>query len=206
MKDKTRGPIWAFQQRFEFKSQASLDEVVKAVAHLSESTQSSVRYPLSMSSLDDSHSFHYSIEQHQSRRGWEREAVSEGHIWRDGTGTVTVQGTAQIDSSVYITATSIIVMCIIVDLLTIHSLSVCFVFSLIFGVVVLRNACSERNHLIERIFEAVADVSRQAFKVSSETAHLASRDSDIRDVLPSANRSIDPDSIWNDALSEYEMK
>jgi hypothetical protein len=192
--------FWLFPYTIYFQSKAPLEEIVRALAQLNDGNSSGIRHDMAVTASKDVCHFHYSIQRHSNKQGWNTTAVSEGHLSQEAANLVTVDGAAHIDTSLYIRLAILLIVFVVGDFLMVQSLSILFLFFLILAPIMIYRCCSDRDLLVENISEAVWQASRN----SSEKAKRMSRDESMSEKPSTVERAMKPDSVWHEAVSEYD--
>ena len=208
---------WAFKSPFFFETRAPIEEVLDSLAQLTQDDHTSQRNKMSILRLQDGYSFSYHIQRF-SNRSWSTTAFAEGFVWEDSAGHVVVEGTAQIASmNLYGTIGFIIAPLTIANfLITGHFLSLFILLPLVIGAVLIFNYCRDRDHVVEHISAALgpqaslSDWDRAEKQKHAGTAEKVKLTRIVEKVKTStiAEESVRTvslcDSVWNDAISEYE--
>lgn len=199
---------WAFQSPFLFATKAPVIEVLDSLARLAKADHISSRNKILIAASDDGYNFSYQF-QRSSKTSWYTTAFAEGHVWQDGAGNVIVEGTAKIASMhVYGSIGFFIALITIVNVLDNGNfLSLFILLPLVVGAILIFNYCTDRDHVIEHISAAVG------LQVPLSTAETAEKDkrAPIAENAKTSTISEESahtvnrrDSVWNDAISEYD--
>lgn len=195
----TQAPFWKFPQPFHFETKASLHDIVHELACLEEKAHSSIRYPVTVAPLEDGYSFQHAVETRSKRQpNWHPQAVANGEVWSDGMGSTTITGVAEIDSAIYISLLIPFVILVVAEWHWVGHPSLLSIGMIIISLIAIYNTCGRRHELVERISEAVGRASRGSSEKTKWSDRNTSESPAHIDVV------IQPDSVWNNAISEYE--
>jgi hypothetical protein len=202
MKKRTSGVSpWALQRPFHFETGASLEKVVQSLSQLADSAE---EHKISCQQTEDGYQFNYRL-QRLGTRGRYMTASAEGHIGENNLGQVIVEGTAQIaPMSQYGKAGFVVAFLTLAMFLITEDILVLFpLLPLATGTLLILNYYRERDILVEHIANAIHP-SAQPEKLTQKDKRL-SRAELKRSVRLTDVERRSPDSIWNEAISEYDQ-
>lgn len=202
MKDQTRGFSFAFKRPFHFESNGSLDHVLRSLQQLEDDFP-----PNRMSIQPDGESgqtFRYQVER-RSKGRTRTTAWSEGRIWQADGGRVIVRGHTQIEPlGAYI-------------MVGIYLIFACACLPLMNGIYVLLplvftglaafhffQIYMDYHQAFDHISEAVYNthnIPENVRREMNEPLPVVDRGQQVRTPV---RETVKPDSIWNEAISEYE--
>jgi hypothetical protein len=196
---------WTFERPFRFESSGTLEEVVRSLAALEEGGGffSSGRNEMSILPLNDGYSFRYRIRKRNKGRYYTT-AYGEGQIWEESDGRVIVEGTSQIDPwSLYGSVGLLALMSLFIG----FGMRGFFWFPLILvgiGAFMIFTYYNDRNRVVENISQAVDST----LSVTDQFRHAKDKrvptSEKVKNTPLSVEEAVRPDSVWNEAISEYD--
>jgi len=206
MNDQSNGSSWNFERHFHFESNGSLEEVVRSLAQLEEEGGffSSSRNDISIVPIRDGYTFRYRIRR-RNKSSLYTTAVGEGQVWQEGDGTVAVGGQASIEPwSLYGSMALLIFMTFIFGMIGRGFFSILPLIVLAGGAFMIFRYYADRNLVVDRIGEAVANTHNMPEMVRRDKEKRDSFGQKAKNTRLNVNETVNPDSVWNDAISEYE--
>jgi hypothetical protein len=204
MFDQSTTSSWSFERPFHFESNASLEQVVRSLATLEEEGGffSGSRNDISILPLREGYSFRYRIRR-RSKSSTYTTAVGEGQVWQAEHGPVIVEGQALIEPwSLYGSMGLLIFMIFIFSMIGRGFFNFLPLFALAAGAFMIYRYYSDRNLVIDRIGEAVANTYSVSDMFRSEKDKRAPSAEKVKNTR--LNEPVNPNSVWNEAISEYE--
>jgi hypothetical protein len=197
---------WSFERPFHFESSGSLEEVVRSLAQLEKEGDffSSSRNDISILPAGDSYSFRYRIRR-RNKNSLYTTAVGEGQVWQAEDGPIIVEGQAQIEAwSLYGSMGLIIFMLFIFGSIARGFFGFLPLIMLAAGAFMIFRYYADRNLVIDRIAEAVANTHNVSELFRRDKDKRAFNAAKVKNTQLNVNESVRPDSVWNEAISEYE--
>jgi hypothetical protein len=139
--------------------------------------------------------FHYFIRNRNKDRVYTT-VFAEGRIWQDDEGTITVSGVARIDIERFFRWIGFYFLGSMILGLALQSILFFFIGIVFLEFAHISEAFKDRNRAVKDIETALWG--------TAETPDFSESRSENNDQTYS-EPSIRPDSIWNDAVSEYDM-
>jgi hypothetical protein len=188
MRNQNSGFSWTFEKTFHFESNGTLDEVAQALAKEDGGLFRDVDDQMLIERLNDSYMFRYEVRR-RSHSQLQTTAFGEGEVWQDERGVVVVEGEAKINVTLQASATAGLFALILVILgMGIVGVLGFLFFSLAFLSFTIYLSFEDRNRVVECISSAV-DSTVSQFNTLPASDSIASQQMD---------------SIWNNAVSEYD--
>lgn len=195
---------WNFERPFHFESDGSLEQVVRSLAQLEEEGGffSSSHNDISIVPDRGGYSFRYRIRR-QGKNITYTTAVGAGQVWQEENGPVIVEGQSQINSEGFYGSLALCIFFAVMVVLFTHGLFGFFPLIMLGGggfMVLLYYA--DRNLVVDRIGEAVANTHNDMFRRDKDKR--AATSGKVKNMRLNVNETVNPNSVWNEAISEYE--
>lgn len=197
---------WSFERPFHFESNGSLEQVVRSLAQLEEEGGffRSSRNDISILPLREGYTFRYRIRR-RNKSSLYTTAVGEGQVWQAEHGPVIIEGQAMIESwSLYGTIGLIVFMTFIFSFIGRGFFGFFPLIMLAVGAFMIYRYYSDRNLVIDHIAEAVANTHNVADMFRRDKDKRAPSVEKSKNTRLNVNETVNPNSVWNEAISEYE--
>lgn len=206
MQDQLNGSSWTFERPFHFESNGSLEQVVRSLASLEEEGGffKSSRNDISILPLREGYSFRYRIRR-RNKSSLYTTAVGEGQVWQAQDGPVIVEGQALIEPwSLYGSIALFVFITFLFSMIGRGFFSFFPLIMLAVGAFMIFRYYTDRNLVIDRIGEAVANTHNIADMFRRDKDKRAPLNEKSKNIRLNVNETVNPNSVWNEAISEYE--
>jgi hypothetical protein len=206
MYDQANSSSWSFERPFHFESNGSLEDVVRSLASLEEEGGffRSSRNDMSILPLREGYTFRYRIRR-RNKSSLYTTAVGEGQVWQAVDGPVIVEGQAQIEPwSLYSSMGIFIFITILIGLFSRGLFGIFPLIMLIAGAFMIFRYYADRNLVVERIGDAVANTHSVSDMFRRDKDKRAPQVEKSKNTRLNVKETLRPDSVWNEAISEYE--
>jgi hypothetical protein len=206
MQDISSGSSWTFERPFHFESNGSLEQVVRSLASLEEEGGffRSSRNDISILPLREGYTFRYRIRR-RNKSSLYTTAVGEGQVWQAQDGPVIVEGQALIEPwSLYGSIALFVFLTFLFSMIGRGFFGFFPLIMLAVGAFMIFRYYTDRNLVIDRIGEAVASTHDVADMFRRDKDKRAPFSEKSKNTRLNVNETVNPNSVWNEAISEYE--